>query len=158
MEKEENPPLKEKLINWLAARFEQFESILVVATLAIILAKELLGAQIEPLLIVSLGTLAYMYFLLAFASINSIATDRKEIAFHKLTLWSCAIGILGILFHLMKWENPNTMLTVSSATLAISLAAILYFKNTKATFAFANNRYLLRAVAICLMGISILLT
>lgn len=157
MENPKQNSLKESMVNWLAPRFEKFETIAVLAVLIIVLAMEIAGFRKDQLLLLSFGTLAYLYFLMAFAGSKLNATDATELAFHKLTMWSCSIGVLGILFYFMEWQNPVTMLTVSSATLAISLTVMLYFKNTKGSFAYATNRYLLRASAICLMGIAILL-
>ena len=59
MEKPVENSLKEKLVEWLVPRFEKFESLIVFAALVTVLIKELASAQVGPLLIVFLGTLAY---------------------------------------------------------------------------------------------------
>ncbi len=81
------------------------------------------------LIILSLGSIANVYFFLAFQFSNS--KEVGKIFLNKLTYISITISIIGIMFSILNWPNAHKMLLVGLFALIISLLASIILRLKK---------------------------
>lgn len=147
-----------KIGNWIATRLEKFEAILFLIFIVAFLLKTSTVLPVGILIVLTLMTLATVYFFSAFSLINDEYAGSIESFLHKLASWSCSIAIIGILFTLESWNSSKLFLQIGCFTLIIVIPAILYINSKKAEMKFFNSRYILRLVLICCVGLFLAFT
>src|SRR5512138_2179599 len=142
-----------KIGNWIATRLEKFEAILFLIFIVAFMLKASTDLTVEIIIVLTLMTLATIYFFSAFAMINDEYAGSIESFLHKLASWSCSIAIIGILFTLESWNSAKLFLQIGCFTLIFVIPAIPYINSKKPELKFFNSRYILRLVVICCVGL-----
>jgi len=141
-----------KIANWIAIRLEKYEVILALLFLGSLILKSFTQVPVNIIIVLSLMSLAILYFFSGFSSINDENVDGFEIFLNKLSFWGCSVGIIGILFRIECWAGYETMIRVGCFTIAIVLPFIIYIKSKKREMKHFNLRYILRIIVICIIG------
>ncbi|SDC99016.1 hypothetical protein [Williamwhitmania taraxaci] len=148
----------EKLGNWVAPRLNKLEIILAAAFTIGLLMKVTATPKSSLVILLSLSILPILYFLNAFAVPENKETSSMEVFIGKLIHIAAAIACIGILFTLQNWKGSNISLKLGSITLIISFLATLILKSWKPELRTFNQRLLLRALVIGVVGLSLHLT
>lgn len=138
--------------NWVATRLDKYEVVIFIILIFALIVKTTTDIPVNIFIVLSLMTMAIMYFFSAFANINFEHAGGLDIFFYKLTSWGCSIGIIGILFKLQNWANYQMMILIGCIVLVIILPVILYRKSKNEELKLFNSRYVLRVVLICIIA------
>jgi hypothetical protein len=145
-----------KVGNWVSARLNKFEIILASIFFLAIALKLVTDLNSSIIMVITLMTLANLYFLNAFSDFES--TGALEVFFHKLVSIASSVSVIGILFRLQHWPGYDFMLAAGCLALILTFAAILYLKSTKPEVRIFNQRLLIRISIIALFGLILLLS
>jgi hypothetical protein len=141
-----------KMGNWIAARLDKYEAFIFLILIFSLIVRTTTEISINILIVLTLMTMAVMYFFSGFANINFDYAGGLDIFFHKLASWGCSIGIIGILFRLQSWASYDLLIWIGCATMIIILPFIVYRKSKNEELKLFNSRYILRIVLICFVG------
>lgn len=144
-----------KIGNWVAARLNRFETILTFVFLLTMGLKMATKLDVNVLLILTLITLANLYFFNAFSVYEN--AGGMEIFLNKIVSICCSVSIIGILFRIQHWSGYEIMLPISCTTLIVSLAIMLYLKSKNKGSKIINQRMIIRIVTIAAVGFIMLL-
>lgn len=144
-----------KIGNLISSKLNMYEAILFIIFLAGLFLKIATDWNVSILIILSLNTLAVLYFFSAFSVSDDKNDGRIEIFIKKLVSISSSIAIMGILFRLQHWQGYFNMIIVGCATLIILLPIILTIKSKKTDLLMFNHRLLIRIAVIVAFGLFI---
>ncbi len=142
-----------KIGNWIASRLDNYEIILVIITLVALSLKLFTSMHISVLIVLSLLSLAVLYFFNGFASINNDKADSFEVFLHKISSWACSVGIIGILYGINNWAFYQ--LFAKTGAFALILVLILFFilKRKRDDLIYFNTRHIIRITIICIISL-----
>lgn len=146
-----------KVGNWVAARLNKFESFLTFVFLLVMGLHIGTKLNVNVFLVLTLLTLANLYFLNAFSVTDDENTGGLKAFLYKLISVCCSISVIGILFRILHWSGYEIMLPISCIALILSLAGILYLKSKKRDGKIFDLRMIIRIVTIVAVGLIMLL-
>jgi len=148
----------QKFGNWIAPRLNKLEIILAAAFAIGLLMKVTDTPKSSLVIMLSLSILPIIYFLNALAVSENKEASSMEVFVGKLIYMAAAIACIGILFTIQNWKGSDIPLKLGSITLIISFLATLILKSWKPELRTLNQRLLVRALVIGVVGLSLYLT
>ena len=156
----DQPHFAQRLYRYL----EQAELILLVILTASLLGRYLQMDGHMTGLQISLSGLAGVYFLMAYRPPSPLPGGQKK-GFAQLfsetilpkVLWiGCAVGAVGIMFHLLQLEGARQMLMIHTASGGVGIGMFLAFRQTGDTQTLTPVLY--RAIPLLLISVYLLAT
>src|ERR1039457_5350940 len=118
-----------KIGNWVLSRLDKYESMIVLVFLVGFVLKVMTDLKVGILIVISLTTLAILYFLKGFSATGDENAGGLEIFVDKLVSFGGSVATIGILFRIEYWPGYHMMILSGCMTLAISLPIILVLKS-----------------------------
>ncbi len=143
--------------NWIAPRLDKLETILGLSFLVGLILK--MYSEIPSFFIIylSLAALATVYFFNA-SSMEGENTDAWARIVNRLSSWGCSVACLGILFLTQNYPGSLNMISISSVTLILMFAAMVYLNSKLESGPVFGYRSLLRVLIIGLLGFALYFT
>ena len=150
-------------INKMADKFsyilERFESFFALSFIACITLRLTTALPISMILVLSLGTLAMLYYLSAFATMNTgKEVNTRDRFTKKFSGMAPAIGVLGILFCIMGWPGYKVMSLVGCGGCLLLLPLILSSRSKDQDTNIFSMRLVIRLLVIGMLGLLLLAT
>lgn len=141
-----------KISNWVSAKIEKYELILVLIFILGIILKSTTELSVNFLITLPLSILVILYFFHAYADTNLEDSGAFIRFIHYLSSFANSVAILGILFKLQNWPGYDTLLIQGCSALTIILIIILVLKIKFSDLKCFPRRYLVRILIIALVG------
>jgi hypothetical protein len=144
--------LDPRITNWVVKNLPKAEMILLIILSAGFILKFFLIPAGNPVITLTLSTLATFYFILAYHDLETYS--RIESFINKLLSFGWSISVLGILFIVQGWNGYNSMLVVGPFPLAILFLITIYLKSKNAeNYTTLNSKVLLRTFIIATLSL-----
>jgi hypothetical protein len=119
----------------------------------VLILKITIAFKASLLIVLLLTTLAALYFFRAFALLSEDYIDGFAVFIDKLVSFSLSVSTIGIMFRLLNWPSYKNMIIMGCITLIITFGIILYLKKKKPEISLFNQRYILRIILVCILGL-----
>ena len=136
---------------WVSSRINPLEIILGLILLMAFVYDLIYPAPIIFVYVMSFGTLATLYFMLAFAPLNDQVSKLAQVIF-KVTTIGLSVSLLGIVYTILHLPLSHIMLIIGTINIVIGLGYGLINRNIAANPVFSNRaliRFLLVLVVCC---------
>jgi hypothetical protein len=144
-----------KIGNLVSSQLLKYEVIIVLVFLTGLVLRLTTDLKVSALIILSLNTLATLYFFSAFSVPKDENANGLEIFINKLASFSSSVAIIGILFRLQHWPGYNNMIILGCITLIILIPVILIIKSKKPDLTIFNQRLIIRLALVAVLGLFI---
>jgi len=138
---------------FISTKLNKYEALIGIIFLIGLILKIKTDWNVGILIVLSLNTLAALYFLSAFSVYDDENAGAIEIFIHKLVSYSTSIATIGIMFSIQHWPGSSKLIVVGCITLIVLLPIILNIKSKKPDLIIFNQRLLLRIVLIAALGL-----
>jgi hypothetical protein len=140
--------MQAKIANKLSERLPKLEMIFALTSFIGLILRILNISYGGIILVISLSSLAIIYFLLAYKSSSSDSSGLYKFIY-KLIYWAISISVLGILFRLQHYPNSNNMLIIGCVTVLFALIISILKKLD------LGRSIIIRSIIIIIIGLSL---